>query len=193
MKNIAIWGRSLALLAIVGCATTVLGAGSPLEYIKTKTFQNLAPSPSKFMGHYLSIDALGATTLSTSSNQDESGSHWEIKKLFWKERGYVTHALIQRGNNKFNGQYLAVNPQTGALLFSKTEVPTARWLIRYAGKYQGWDGYYIQNLAENGVTDMQFIAIDEVTGALQLSAKPTAGAHWLMSDTPYLPAESVYP
>ncbi len=193
MKNMSFWGKALTLLVVVGCATTVLAAGAPLEYIKNKTFQNLASSPSKFHGHYLSINDDGESVLSSESNQDASGSIWEFKKLFWKERGYVTHAIIQRGNNRFNGQFLAIDFKTGELMFSKTEVPTARWLIRYAGKYQGWDAYYIQNLAETGNFDMQFIAIDEVTGAVQLSPKPTPGAHWLMGDAPYLPAESLYP
>ena len=192
MKNVAFFGKALTLLALVGCAATVLGAGAPLEYIKNKTLQNLASNPSKFHGHYLSIDDAGQSVLSAASNQDESGSIWEFKKLFWKERGYVTHAIIQRGNNKFNGQFLAIDAKTGKLMFSKTEVPTARWLIRYAGKFEGWDAYYIQNLAETGAFDMQFIAIDEATGTVQLSPKPTSGAHWLMGDAPYLPAESLY-
>lgn len=192
MKRHLVHLLSIALLLTLGVATTVGAVGSPLEFLQMHTFQNLTASSSKFHGHYLSIDADGSANLSASSSQNASGSYWEVKRLFWKERGYTAHALVQRGNNRYNGQYLAVDPATGKLFFSKTEIPTARWLVRYAGKYQGWDATYIQTLAETGTTDMHFLAIEELTGAVRLSSEATPGAHWLMTKAPDLPAESGY-
>jgi hypothetical protein len=193
MKKLALWTRAMVVLVVVTCAASLWGAGAPLEYVKTRTFQNLAPNPSKFNGHYLAIDDLGVPSLSTASNKFDSESYWEIKYQFWKERDYVAHAIVQRGNNKFNGKYLCIDLKTGKLAFADTPIPTARWLIRYAGKYQGWDAFHIQNLSQDGVFDMTFLAIDEVTGEVVLAPKPTPGSHWFMNDTAYLPAETNFP
>src|SRR5690606_20728819 len=158
----------------------VWAVGAPLEYVKTRTFQNLARS--NFRGHYLSVDPGGAPVVSPVSNFDASGTYWEIKPYFWKDRGYTTHTIVQRGNNAFNGKYLAVDSQTGALVFVDEEIPSARWLIRSGGKFQGWDSFYIQNLAKSGTFDMNFLAIDETTGAVILTNRPTAGSHWYLGE-----------
>ncbi len=193
MKNLALFTRSLALLIVVSCTVSLWGAGAPLEYIKTHTFQNLAPNPSKFIGHYLAIDDAGAPLLSKANSALESESSWEIKYYFWKDRGYMTHTIVQRGNNRFNGKYLCIDPKTGKLAFANEPIPTARWLIRYAGKYQGWDAMHIQSIAETGLFDMSFLAIDDTTGEIILAPKLTPGGHWFMNDTSYLPAETMVP
>lgn len=193
MRKLALWARALSVLLIVACAASSWGAGAPLEYIKTRTFQNLAPNPCKFTGHYLAINELGEPVLSIASNKWDSESYWEIEYRFWKDRGYVTHSLRQRGNNKYNGKYLCIDTATGKLGFASEPIGTARWLIRYTGKYQGWDAFHIQNLAEGGTFDMAFLAIDEVTGEIVLTPKPTPGSHWFMNDTAYLPAETIFP
>jgi hypothetical protein len=190
MKKLALWTRGIALLLLVSCVSSLWGVGLAPSYVKTRTFQNLAPQPSKFHGHYLAIDENGTPTLANASDKWNSESYWELKYMFWKDRGYITHAIVQRGNNRFNGKYLNLDPKTGKLGFVSEPIPTARWLVRYAGKYQGWDAFHIQNLAENDITDMMFIAIDEATGEVTLTQKPTPGAHWFMNDTPYLPAET---
>jgi hypothetical protein len=192
MKTLAFGLRALALLVVVGFTATLSGGGSPLGYVKSKTFQNLAPMPCKFHGHYLAIDDAGLTALAPVSNKFESNSYWEVKYAFWKDRGYMTHMLVQRGNNPYNGQYLTLDGVTGKLGYAKEAVPEGRWLIRYAGKYHGWDSFHIQNLAE-GPLGMAFLAIDEVTGEVILSAKPIPSSNWFMNDTAYLPAETVIP
>lgn len=181
---------AVALIAIAGAASA-WGAGAPLEYVKTHTFQNLAPNPSKFVGHYLAINDAGQPVLSTASNSYDSESYWEIKYNFWKDRGYMSHAIVQRGNNRFNGKYLCIDRKTGKLAFTEHPVPTARWLIRYAGKYRGWDAMHIQSLSDDGLFDMSFLAIDEATGEVILAPKPTPGSHWFMNDTSYLPSETM--
>jgi hypothetical protein len=192
MRTLAIGTRCIALLAILGCATTLWGGGSPLGYVRTHTIQNLAPSPSKYLGHYLSVDAAGGTSLSSQTADEDNNSRWELKYLFWKERGYLAHGIVQRGDNAHNGKFLAIDPKTGALTYTAEAVPTARWLVRYAGKYHGWDAYTMQNLGVNGEFDMTYIAIDEATGEVKLSAKPVPGAHWLIDSAPYLPAETLF-
>lgn len=192
MKKLALWTRGLTVLMVMSCTVSLFGSGSPLEYIKTHTFQNLGPSPSKFMGHYLAIDDAGIPLLTKASSSFDSESYWEIKYYFWKDRGYATHTIVQRGNNRFNGKYLCIDG-AGKLAFADEPIPTARWLIRYAGKYQGWDAMHIQNLAANGLTDMAFLAIDEATGEVILTPKPLPGSHWFMNDTSYLPAETMVP
>jgi hypothetical protein len=193
MKTFALWVRLTVVLLVVGTVASSWGSGAPLEYVKSHTFQNLAPNPCKFTGHYLAIDDLGQPVLSVASNKFDSESYWEIKYLFWKERGYAAHAIVQRGNNKFNGKYLCIDSATGKLGFANEPIGTARWLIRYTGKYSGWDAFHIQNLSQNGTFDMAFLAIDETTGEVILSPKPTPGSHWFMNDTAYLPAETMIP
>jgi hypothetical protein len=187
MKTLAHWTRAFVLLGVMTSAASLWGGGAPLGYVKTHTLQNLAPSPSRYLGHYLSTDVAGQAVVSAQLNR------WEFKPYFWKDRGYLTHFIVQRGDNGFNGKYLNLDPATGQLGFTSEPLPTARWLVRYAGKYQGWDAFHIQNLAEQGAVGLGFLAIDEASGEVVITSELTAGSHWLMSDAPYLPSETVIP
>jgi hypothetical protein len=192
MRKLAIGSRLAAVAAILGCATSLWGGGAPLGYVRTHTIQNLSPTPNRFQGHYLSVNDAGLTALSRETPEVNNNSRWELKYLFWKERGYLAHGIVQRGDNANNGKFLAIDTTNGALTYTDEAGPTARWLVRYTGKQQGWDAYTIQNLGHTGTYDMAYIAIDPTTGEVQISAKPVASAYWLIDSAPYLPAETLF-
>jgi hypothetical protein len=188
--------KYVASLGIVFALAVMLASAADLEswrrsdIVRTRTLQNLAPPPaSGFMGWYLTADKTGAFKMTNKSGLDDMGTQWQIRTIT-KKRHYTAHVIMNRGNTKYNGYYLSANPESGELMLSKQETNTSYWSIKYAGKYQGWDSFYIQSLAENGVTDMKFLVIDGETGALSLSDELQAGMNWTIKTPGDLPAET---
>ncbi len=190
MKYVASLGIVCVLFVMIASAADLESFRQP-DYIKTRTLQNLAPpGESAYMGWYVTVDKDGAFKMTKESGLADAGTNWQFRTIS-KKRHYTAHVIINRGNTKFNGHYLSADVKTGELIMSKQELPTSYWSVKYAGKYQGWDSYYIQNLSENkGVTDMKFLVMDGASGALTLSDMPQAGMNWTMNNTPDLPAET---
>jgi len=193
--------RLLAVAALL-CLTNSLTAqdletGRRADYVRTKTFQSLLWQPG-IAGHYLTVEpqSLDRETLTANlslspiSNIEHANSHWELRGVY-KHRDYRSHVILNRGNSPLNNRKLGVDQVTGRFIFTQGEVPTSYWLVRYAGKFNGWDAYFIQTLAESaGGFDMSFVTVDPVTKAVTLSTKPTAGSYWHLADTSDLPAET---
>lgn len=117
-------------------------------------------------------------------------SWWQVK-MVTKKRDHLAHVIMNRGNTKYNGQYLALDPKNGEVIMSKRESANSYWLVRYAGKYRGWDSFLVQNNSEtDGVTDMKFLAVDEQTGKLIITADPKRSMNWLIQFAPDLPTET---
>jgi hypothetical protein len=186
--------RLLAVAALLTLASTVvaqdLETGRRADYVRTRTFQSLLWQPG-IAGHYLAVDPKSAVPyLSPVSSIEFSDSFWELRGVY-KHRDYRSHVILHRGNNPLNNRTLGIDPDTGAFIFTKGEVPTSYWLVRYAGKYNGWDAYFIQTLAETPAGfDLGFVTVDPATKAIGLSAKPTAGSYWHIAYTSDLPAET---
>jgi hypothetical protein len=192
--------RAMALgfpLLLALCCTALahgqeLKTGRRAPYVRTRTFQNLAYKPGIF-GHYLTVDPdTGRLGLSPVSNQVYSHTFWELRGVY-KHRDYRAHVMLSRANSPLNNRSLGVDPVSGQLLFTKGEIDSSYWLIRYAGKYNGWDAYFLQTLAETDAgVDLAFLTADPATGVVDLSATPTPGSFWHMTFAPDLPAESRY-
>jgi hypothetical protein len=189
MKYVASLGLVFVLSMVLMAAD--LESWRRTDVIKTRALQNLAPPPaSSFMGWYVTVDKNGEFKMTNKTGLADMGTYWQVRTIT-KKRHYTAHVLINRGNTKYNGHYLSVDAETGALKMTKQELNTSYWLIRYAGKYQGWDSYYIQNTAETkGVTDMKFLVMDGESGALSLTDEPGEGMNWTFSNTSDLPAET---
>jgi hypothetical protein len=182
---------AFALLVITTTAWSQdLETGRRAEYVRTRTFQSLLWQPG-IAGHYLAVDPrTAAPYLSPESSVEFSDSFWELRGVY-KHRDYRSHVILHRGNNPLNNRSLGINPDTGEFSFTKGETPSSYWLVRYAGKYNGWDAYFIQTLAESPAGfDMAFVSVDPTTKAIGLSAKPSAGSYWHIAYTSDLPAET---
>lgn len=186
--------RFISLVVLLALTTAVtaqdLETGRRADYVRTKTFQSLLWQPG-IAGHYLAVDPQSAVPyLSSVSSIEFSDSFWELRGVY-KHRDYRAHVIRHRGNNPLNNRPLGINADTGAFVFTEGETPTSYWLVRYAGKYNGWDAYFIQTLAETeGGFDMSFVTVDPATKNIVLSAKPTAGSYWHIAPTSDLPAET---
>ena len=177
------------------CLGLVLGAGlfvaayAPAgDIVRSKTFFNLADS----VRGYLSLDAeTGTPEVAASSGIEESGTFWELRAI-GRHRGYRVHMLVNRGNNRFNDMFLAVDEQTGELTMSDDrDAEETKWLVRYAGYFQGYDAYYVQLLGETaGGYDLSFLSVDE-NGKVVLQRDPSDAIHWRMRPTPSLPSQVI--
>lgn len=168
------------LLAAVHCSAD--------EYLRTKTIFNLSDA----VRGYLTLDAGTETpAISASSSQSESGTYWELRAV-GRHRGYRAHLLVNRGNSRNNGQFLTVDEETGALVMSDDkDAEAAKWLVRYAGRFQGYDAYYLQLLGKtSGGFDLSFLAVDD-DGAVTLQRDPTDTVHWRMRPSPDLPSQVI--
>jgi|GEM_PF-1631727 hypothetical protein len=193
--------RLLAVVALLCLASSAvaqdLETGRQVGYVRTKTFQSLLWQPG-IAGHYLTVDpqtlnretAIANLTLSSVSNIEHANSYWQLRSVY-THRGYRGHVIVNRGNSPLNNRKLGLDQTTGKFIFTEGEVPTSYWLVRYAGKYNGWDAYFIQTLAETtGGFDLSFVTVDPATKAITLSPTPTPGSYWHIADTSDLPAET---
>lgn len=180
-----------ALLCLAGSATAQdLETGRRADYVRTKTFQSLLWQPG-IAGHYLAVDPQSAVPyLSPVSSAEFSDSFWELRSVY-KHRDYRAHVIRSRSNSALNDRVLGINAVLPEFSFTSGETPTSYWLVRYAGKYNGWDAWFIQTLAatDDG-RDLSFITVDPATKNIVLSAKPTAGSYWHIANTSDLPAET---
>ena len=180
------------VLGLVLSATTLTAHAQYVQRAFTmqhRTLQNLGMRPTVKYGAFLSInEQTGKAQLEDVCDEHESGGFWEIRPI-GRERDYPAHVIINRGNTRHNGRYLGIDSQTGELKLDSTKDPAEnKWLIRYAGLYEGYHAYYFQNLARStGGFDMQFLAVDQKTGEVVLTKKPGPGAHWLKRNRPGLP------
>ena len=189
---------AVALLALTSSAVAQdLETGRRADYVRTKTFQSLLWEPG-IAGHYLTLDpgsvqpngASARLYLSPLSSVEFSDSFWELRSVY-KHRGYRAHVIRHRGNNRLNDQALSVDLFRPEFTLSKGETAASYWLVRYAGKYNGWDAYFIQTLAEtDDGRDLSFVTVDPATKEIVLSAKPTPGRYWHIAPTSDLPAET---
>jgi len=152
---------------------------------RTRTLQSLSRGGGGHYGKYLSLDSsTGQLELTVDGRPASMNTAWEVKPGFYEERGYKAHVLVSRGNNRFNSYYLRMDPVSGLIGLSRMETTiddTAKWLVRYAGKYYGYHAFYVQTLAfSEGGFDLSYVAVDERTGELMLSRELTPGAHWHM-------------
>lgn len=190
MKSAATLGL-LSLFAVVLCSAADLESWRQPDYVRSRTIQNLARFPdSNFEGWYLASDEDGRVRLSKEESNIDAHNWWQIKMIA-KKRNYTAHTIINRGNTRFNGHYLAIDPKTGELILSRRETNHSYWLVRYAGKYAGWDSFYIQSSSQTGgANDMAYLTIDEKSGELKLTNRGTRGMNWLIQHAPDLPAET---
>ena len=139
---------------------------------------------------YFNLDGeTGALNLQDRSNQNNSGTFWRIRRVV-PHRGYhKTYVLENRMNGTFNGSFLDVNSNTGALRMSAThEADTTNWLIRYAGKFWGYDAYVIQHLTyTRGGFDMMFLSVDPDTYQPVLRRKLNDTSYWFIKAADDLP------
>lgn len=159
------------------------------EYLRTKTFFNLADA----VRGYLALDpATAAPVISEVSSHADASSYWEVRAVS-RHRGYRAHLLVSRGNSRYNDQFLTVDEETGALTMSDDKNAEAvKWLVRYAGRFQGYDAYYIQLLGKtSGGYDLSYLGVDE-TGAVKLQRDVTDAVRWRMRPTPDLPSEVIH-
>ncbi len=179
----------------VACVGLVLGAGLWLaayapagDIVRSKTFFNLADS----VRGYLSLNIeTGVPEVAPTSGIEEPDTFWELRAV-GRHRGYRVHMLVNRGNSRFNDMFLAVNEQTGELTMSDDrEAEETKWLVRYAGYYQGYDAYYVQLLGETaGGYDLSYLSVDE-NGKVVLQRDPSAAIHWRMRPTSALPSQVI--
>ena len=161
----------------------------------TRSIQNLYRTPNGYFGHYLSLDNQdGELEMSQHKDLEHSESYWEIRVVRNSLKDYVKHTIRQRGNNRFNGQYLSLTSTEDGHQFGLTADRSAntQWLIRYAGLYRGFNSYYIQTVSggEND-TNFAYVGLDHETGKLDLYRKPVDETHWFLGDGPDLPSENI--
>jgi hypothetical protein len=158
------------------------------EYVRTKTLFNLADA----VRGYLALDAnTAAPAISDASSRLDASTYWEIRAV-GRHRGYRAHLLVSRGNSRYNDQFLTVDAETGALTMSDDKnAETVKWLVRYAGRFQGYDAYYVQLLGKTeGGFDLSYLGVDE-NGAVKLQREATDAVQWRLRPTPDLPSEVI--
>ena len=185
---------SLALLA-GWSATPWVSAAPPLQ-TKLRSLQSLTMKGDANWLRFLSIDEKsGKVKLDPKLNQTQSGGFWELRRDFYRNRAYNSYTIRNRGNSKFNGYYLAIESTTGELMLRRKESVferTTSWMIRYAGKHNGFDSYYIQSQGRSkGEFDMAFLTVDD-GGLLKVVSDPVSGSNWMMRRTPQLPTEVIH-
>lgn len=156
---------------------------------RERTLQSLAFSPEGVFGHYLQADPDSAEfSLNMDSDQNNSGSLWRIQ-LVHRHRDYSrAYSIQQRGNGVYNGWYLAIDEDSGELkLVPQRENWTSKWRIRYIGKNHGYDAFVIQNLAENGKSDLKFLSLDPVSLKPRLTRELDDTSHWFIDVAADLP------
>ncbi|MCO6457561.1 MAG: hypothetical protein J5I93_19850 [Pirellulaceae bacterium] len=183
-------GRRLGVLAggLALLASGLAISGQATEMVRTKTCFNLAGS----VRGYLALEGeTGLPAISKTSSQSEAGTYWEIRAV-GKHRGYRSHMLVSRGDSRFNGQFLAVNPATGELMMTDDrDAEEVKWLVRYAGRFEGYDAWYIQLLGETaGGFDLSYLAVDAM-GQVRLERELSPSVHWRLRPSPDLPSEVI--
>ena len=128
MKYLASLGIVLVLAVMIASAAD-LESWRRSDIVKTRTLQNLAPAPgSSFMGWYVTADKTGALKMTNKTGLADMGTQWQVRTVT-KKRHYTAHVLINRGNTKYNGYYLATDPTTGELKLAKQETNTCYWSL----------------------------------------------------------------
>jgi len=190
MKSAATLGL-LSIFAVLVCSAADLESWRQSDYVRSRTIQNLAPYPgSNYEGWYMATDEDGRVIMSNSESNIDAHNWWQVKMIA-KKRNYTSHTIINRGNTRFNGHYLAIDPKSGELILSKRETAHCYWLVRYAGKFNGWDSFYLQLSSDTGgPSDMAYLSIDEKTGNFKMSNRGSRGMNWLIQHAPDLPAET---
>jgi len=179
---------------VVACVVILLAkeasAAMPRGLCRSQTLQNLADVKGAFFAQYLAIDpATGEVKLNPNAGEDAAESHWEMNPVS-RRRGCKTTLIQSRGDSPFNGWYLGIDGETGALVLTERAEETSEWVIKYAGRHMGFPAFYVQNLARTtGGFDMHYLGIDETTGDVVLRSKPDAGTNWSLRPSPDLPTE----
>jgi hypothetical protein len=184
-----ILARRFACLVVVwGMCLGFAASSHAADMVQPKTLFNLAGS----VRGYLSLDAnSGAPAVAATSSVAESGTWWELVSV-GRQRGYRTHMIVSRGNSRFNGMFLAVDEKTGQLGMSDDrDTENTKWLIRYAGYFQGYDAYYVQLLGKTeGGFDLSYLAVD-AAGAVVMQRDVSDAINWRVRRGPALPAEVI--
>jgi len=185
--------RKLSLFAglAVACSSSLfvqrVDAELPRELVRFKTLQSLAAGPEGFFAKYLAIDQSGNIKVNSTSGRSAAETQWEIHEVK-RRRDYVASVIRSRGDNRFNGDYLEVDGESGQLRLNSEKTKAAEWLVRYAGRYRGYHTYYIQTLLKSdGGFDMWYLGIDKSSGEVVLSEKPNAETNWFLHVAPELP------
>lgn len=161
-----------------------------LQYFET--LRNLSATDDNLHFDFLSIDErTGEVIMDEVCDRSHTGTLWQLEQVR-RTRNHRAWVIRNRSDSMYQNYFLSVDSASGQVYLSSDESQEAVWEVRYAGKFRGYDAYYLQTMVHSEAGfDFHYLGLEPNTNRVILVNDPEDSVHWLKRPAPDLPSEDI--